>query len=205
MKSTSYLAETEGFEPSNGGNQGEPKGTETLLNQQLRVTTCPSAPPTFPPECQLAVSVAKARRYDWWAANMFARPAMVAGVIGPCENLEQLDSAIDAVVRIPVQDSNARCDRSVPEGLIQILEESAAYIHADFLGGSPDRRYPIVDELAGFAGMLKEAGSEPAKTRLCKLTWILKAMVEALPNMDSRTDREIYAAGLLASLNEMKP
>ena len=43
---------------------------------------------------------------------------------------------------------------SVPEGLTDALREAAKFIHAVHLGDKPDIRYPLPDELEGFAAML---------------------------------------------------
>ena len=46
---------------------------------------------------------------------------------------------------------------AVPQGLVEILIEASTFIHAVHNGATPKTRYPIVDELDGFAHMLAAA------------------------------------------------
>ena len=46
-------------------------------------------------------------------------------------------------------------DKIVSLGLVEILKEASEFIHAVHIGTVPNIRYPLVDELDGFAEMLK--------------------------------------------------
>ena len=81
-------------------------------------------------------------------------------------------------------DLKAECDRlkadlagrGVPDGLVEALREASAFIDSVRNGERPTIRYPMADELDGFAAMLAAAPQPPAQ-----------------PAHEGRSDAEIIA------------
>jgi len=75
----------------------------------------------------------------------------------------QLTEAVDANARLLIKlEAIKRAQQvAVPDGLIDALREASEFISAVHYGAVPQTRYPLPDELDGFAAILTAQGEKP--------------------------------------------